>query len=282
MCGGNDRWRWDNRDGCGSFICSHCGAGDGIDLVQKINGVDFLGAKALIEGQIGSASYDPPKAKRNDYDAKAKMAALWARARALDGQDVGSRYFRARGIENMPPGAAVRLVNTLRYREDGEPDSEWPALLAKFAAPDGASAILHRTYIAEPGVKAPVAKPRKMFNGAIPSGGAVRLGPIAECLGVAEGIETALCASQRFSMSVWACTSAAAMIKWTPPAGTRRVIIFADLDRSFTGQMSGYSLAYRLKSAWADKAKTERYGVEVRFTRFQDDGAVDEDWCDAA
>ena len=32
LCGGKDRWRWDNREGRGTWICSKCGAGDGIAL----------------------------------------------------------------------------------------------------------------------------------------------------------------------------------------------------------------------------------------------------------
>lgn len=35
-CGGKDRFRFDDR-GRGSFFCNQCGAGDGLDLIQKVN-----------------------------------------------------------------------------------------------------------------------------------------------------------------------------------------------------------------------------------------------------
>ena len=34
VCGGNDRFRFDDKEGLGTFICSHCGAGDGPKLAM--------------------------------------------------------------------------------------------------------------------------------------------------------------------------------------------------------------------------------------------------------
>lgn len=34
VCGGKDRFRFDNKDGRGTFICNQCGAGDGLELVK--------------------------------------------------------------------------------------------------------------------------------------------------------------------------------------------------------------------------------------------------------
>ena len=41
MCGGRDRWRFDNKDGSGSWICNHCGAGYGVQLAMGLTGKDF-------------------------------------------------------------------------------------------------------------------------------------------------------------------------------------------------------------------------------------------------
>lgn len=37
-CGGKDRFRLDDLDGRGTWICSQCGNGDGLDLVKLITG----------------------------------------------------------------------------------------------------------------------------------------------------------------------------------------------------------------------------------------------------
>ena len=38
MCGGKDRFRFDDKDGRGTFFCSGCGAGDGVKLAMGITG----------------------------------------------------------------------------------------------------------------------------------------------------------------------------------------------------------------------------------------------------
>lgn len=62
ICGGDDRYRYDDADGNGRYFCNKCGAGDGFMLLQKINNWDFVRAKkevALILG--GSDVHAPPR-----------------------------------------------------------------------------------------------------------------------------------------------------------------------------------------------------------------------------
>ena len=47
ICGGKDRFRWDNKNGMGTFICNQCGSGDGYRLLEMYHGWDFY--KALEE-----------------------------------------------------------------------------------------------------------------------------------------------------------------------------------------------------------------------------------------
>jgi putative DNA primase/helicase len=61
---GKDRFRFDDRDGDGTWICSHCGAGDGIMLVQAIRGVDFRGAAELVCSVIGGDAPPEPSPRR--------------------------------------------------------------------------------------------------------------------------------------------------------------------------------------------------------------------------
>lgn len=275
MCAGKDRFVFDDKEGRGTYICRQCGAGNGVDLVMNWKAVDFISAKRLIESQIGTAPVIIPKATQDLESQKSAMAALWRRAAALDGLDIASRYLGSRGI---PAGSLAALSPSLRWtpslshKNDDRVETFHPAMLAKFVAADDSGSILHRTWLAEPGVKANVDKARKLMPGKVPEAGAVRLGGAGETMGIAEGLETALSAGEFFKIPVWAALTAGALIKWKPPKAAKSVIVFGDTDKSFTGQVASYSLAHRLR--------TEGYQVEVRFTTFYDAGDP-EDWNDA-
>lgn len=92
-------------------------------------------------------------------------------------------------------------------------------------------------------------QPKKLMPGKSISGGAIRLFPAGPCLGIAEGIETALAASELFGMPVWSCISANGIAKFEPPPSVERVFIFSDNDESkeFTGQIAAFNAAKRLE-----------------------------------
>lgn len=54
-CGGKDRFRFDNKDGRGTWFCSHCGNGDGIDIVKLVLTVDALEAATRVAEYLPSA-----------------------------------------------------------------------------------------------------------------------------------------------------------------------------------------------------------------------------------
>ncbi|MCC2912469.1 TOPRIM and DUF927 domain-containing protein [Enterobacter asburiae] len=66
-CGGTDRFRFDD-NGRGSFICNQCGAGDGLDLIKKVNNCDTTEAAQLAADVLGidyrAAETDPTAASR--------------------------------------------------------------------------------------------------------------------------------------------------------------------------------------------------------------------------
>ncbi|WP_333501806.1 DUF927 domain-containing protein [Kluyvera genomosp. 2] len=51
-CGGTDRFRFDD-NGRGSFICNQCGAGDGLDLIKRVNNCDTTEAAHLAADVLG-------------------------------------------------------------------------------------------------------------------------------------------------------------------------------------------------------------------------------------
>ena len=51
-CGGKDRFRFDD-DGRGAHFCNACGAGDGLELVKKVNSCDATRAAQLVADALG-------------------------------------------------------------------------------------------------------------------------------------------------------------------------------------------------------------------------------------
>jgi putative DNA primase/helicase len=67
------------------------------------------------------------------------------------------------------------------------------------------------------------------------------------CLGISEGVETALAATKKFGVPTWAAISAEGMAAWIPPDATGSVRIFGDNDLSFTGQWASYACARAIR-----------------------------------
>jgi hypothetical protein len=113
---------------------------------------------------------------------------------------------------------------------------------------DGAPVTVHRTYLTPNGCKAPVPAPKKLmgYPGHRLVGGAIRLFSPGPVLGVAEGIETALAVHLSTGMPVWSAVSANLLERMEPPAQTSLVVVWADRDRSGTGEAAALSLRERL------------------------------------
>jgi putative DNA primase/helicase len=238
MCGGKDRFRFDDRDGKGTWICNRCGSGDGAELVKRVKGVEFREAAKMIEGVTGVAKFDPPKPR---YGASKKdLFRLWNEAVPIRPETHAGYYFKARC------GLFGNYPDSLRQISYGN----FSTIIAKVTDRDGAGVSLHKTMIRGCEVES-----RLLAPGKLPDGVAIRLSGFRDdsflgeglgILGIAEGIETALSASVLFNVPVWAAISAPLLKKWRPPAGITKVIIFGDNDENFTGQEAAYSLARSL------------------------------------
>jgi hypothetical protein len=104
MCGGKDRFRFDDRDGSGSYYCNQCGPGPGLLLVRKLCDWDHKTACREIDKVIGINTKSPlPSTIRARRDAAQKEA---AHRRLLDEArqpDVVQTYLRRRGLTVTSP-----------------------------------------------------------------------------------------------------------------------------------------------------------------------------------
>ena len=236
MCGGKDRARFDDKDGNGSFICGQCGAGSGFHLLQKFHGWTFRQAADEIDKIIGNLP--PPKPKREQQPIHwVDIAQLWRKCRQVVTADPVGTYLRARGVDVVVWPKALRFAPTWRHTSTQQ---NLPCMMALYRSADGKLGTVHRTYLAE-------VTPRRMFlPGRVPKGGAVRLFEPDRCMGVAEGIETALSAGLLFRLPVWACCTQGLLREWQPPPDATHITVFGDNDSSFVGQAAAYELAWRL------------------------------------
>ena len=244
ICGGRDRFRFDDKDGRGTWICSYCGSGDGFKLLQAIKGWTFREAAREIEAVVGVIPASAPAPNQSDSDKLAICRRMWGESSAVVPGDPVALYLARRcGIETVPP--VIRFHPRLAYRHDDGSVTHHPAMVSRVQDRSGAGCSIHRTYLADDGQKAAVPTAKKVV-GNLPAGAAIRLFSPSECIGVAEGIETALSAFLLFGVPTWAAVTAGGLERWTPLETTKRVIVFGDNDASGSGEAAAWTLARRL------------------------------------
>ncbi|STB73110.1 primase-helicase zinc-binding domain-containing protein [Citrobacter koseri] len=72
VCGGSDRFRFDDKEGRGTWFCNQCGAGDGLKLVEKVFGVTPSEAAGKVNAVTGNL---PPVAPEVIMAAEAETVA---------------------------------------------------------------------------------------------------------------------------------------------------------------------------------------------------------------
>lgn len=110
VCGGSDRFRFDDKEGRGTWFCNQCGAGDGLKLVERVFDVSASEAAQKVNAVTGNL---PPVAPEVIAAAEAETEADRQAAAAL----------AVRLMENTRPASGNAYLT-----RKGFPDRECPVL----------------------------------------------------------------------------------------------------------------------------------------------------------
>ncbi|WON77432.1 primase-helicase zinc-binding domain-containing protein [Serratia sp. UGAL515B_01] len=102
VCGGSDRFRFDDKEGRGTWFCNQCGAGDGLKLVEKVFGVTPTEAASKVNtvtGHLPPVAPETLTATEAETEANRKAAAALAvKLMAKTRTATGNAYLTRKGF----------------------------------------------------------------------------------------------------------------------------------------------------------------------------------------
>jgi putative DNA primase/helicase len=189
------------------------------ELLQKISG----------NGSI-CLSFDDQAAPHKKAEAHAGALAIWQEAQPI-AATLACTYL---AVRKCAPLASHSCPSDLRFHPTCPFAGQTaPALVALTrdavtAEPRG----IHRTALSDNGFSKRQMpdglKPKMILGSAL--GAAVQLHSAGTCLGIAEGVETALSARKIFNVPTWAAMSAPGVRSFPLIQGISRLVVFADND----------------------------------------------------
>lgn len=242
LCGGKDRFMFDDKEGRGTYICRQCGAGVGLDLVMAWKGTNYADACRAVDAVVGNVTVQV-KAPETNPGVRLKRVA----SELIQIGGSVAAYLAARGLPL--PARSVKRHPSMPYYDNGKRIANYEAMCSLFVNSEGKPLTYHVTYL-QGDKKAPVNPAKKILPPVEPMrGGAIRLSAATDTVAIAEGIETALAFQSLTGIPTWAATSATLLEQFVPPAGITHVVIAGDCDDNAVGQAAAYGLAKRLAAA---------------------------------
>ncbi|ECI4629953.1 alkaline-shock protein, partial [Salmonella enterica] len=96
-CGGKDRFRMDDKDGKGTYICNQCGSGDGLDLVKGVFSINSIQAAEKVREVLSVMPVTNTPARKKDSKAANARPVNWQRIISQTTQGE-SRYLVNKGL----------------------------------------------------------------------------------------------------------------------------------------------------------------------------------------
>ncbi|PNM25779.1 DUF927 domain-containing protein [Yersinia enterocolitica] len=137
-CGGKTRYRFDDREGRGTYHCSHCGAGTGLDLVMKVNQCDARSAAEMVAGVMALPLPEPKPARKKPQSNIAiadKVAALVAKTVSGESQYLLNKELPSSSKALLSDGSLLLVLQAMDGTTTG----------AQVINPDGSKRLLAGT-----------------------------------------------------------------------------------------------------------------------------------------
>lgn len=188
----------------------------------------------------------------------ASIAAKWDAAKLVEPKDPAQKplisYLTSRGIfpADLSVLENVRFSPAELYFDDkGIAVGRFPAMVCAVRDKDGKLITLHRTFLTREGRKIAFGTPKKLMpvpSGQTVAGSFISLGE-ADKTGImcaAEGVETALSVVCATGYPCLSAVSAQGLMSLKLPESVRVLFVFADRDKSLTGQKAAERLRAKL------------------------------------
>ncbi|EDQ6096108.1 DNA primase [Salmonella enterica subsp. enterica serovar Java] len=239
VCGGSDRFRFDDKEGRGTWFCNHCGAGDGLKLVEKVFGVtpsEAAGKVNAVTGNLPPVAPEVIAAAEAETDADRKAAAALAvRLMEKTRPATGNAYLTRKGFP-----AQECLTLTAMHKTGGVTFRAGDVVVPLY---DDTGALVNLQFINADGLK------RTLKGGQVKGACHVIEGKkqAGKRLWIAEGYATALTVHHLTGETVMAALSSvnllslASLVRHKYPAC--QIVLAADRDLNGDGQSKAAAAA---------------------------------------
>lgn len=264
------------------YHCFGCGAhDDAVGWMQKMEGMTFHEAVEYLEGGAqprGERQLEAPEivdeAPVTNEQRLVWAEKVWDGVQVIDGtaSETYLRQVRAIDWPSWPATLGHHPACEYWHKPEGSKRSvllgRFPALIAMVETVEGDFSGVWRIFLREDGLGRAAVPIQKRGLGPT-NGGAVRLGPAGEDLGIGEGLESAMSAAELsgFVIPFWAGLSTTGIQNLQLPDIVRRPVIFADNDRPQRNPNGTYILRRGARvhpGLWASEAACDRWAGEGR------------------